>query len=66
MKLSGLIGMIQLIHATPFQGPKALNFCCTAIDFFLVIGWLFLSFRLRKTNLIAKHLRKNILVTTGA
>jgi hypothetical protein len=65
MKLSGLIGMIQLIHATPFQGPKALNYCCTVIDFFLVIGWLSLSFRLRKTNLVAKYLRKNILVATG-
>lgn len=65
MKLSGLIGMVQLTHTIPIQGPIALHYCFTVVDFFLVIGWLFLSFRLRKINLATKNFRKNIVISTG-
>lgn len=65
MKLSGLIGMVQLTHTIPIQGPIVLNYCFTVVDFFLAIGWLFLSFRMRKINLAAKNFRKNIAMLSG-
>ncbi len=51
MKLSGFIGIVVQVLITPVQDPRILNYCLTIIDFFLTIGWLFLSFQLRKIYL---------------
>ncbi len=57
-RLLGLIVMICLIHRLQIVSSIIWSYCISAIDLFVTLGWIYLSFKLKKVNLRMRTLYK--------
>jgi hypothetical protein len=58
MKLFSIVMMVGLAHTVTSIGPRILNYGLYIADFFFTIGWISLSFQLRRANFNRESLYK--------
>ncbi len=52
------LGLIWPFPMEPIQSPLLLHCCLSTIDFFLLVGWIFLSLKLRKLNMAMRPFKR--------